>query len=123
MELIWLRLSVIYLMLGVAAGIAIGATQHFELHPIHAHINLLGWAVPAIVGLTYTLFPRAANSWLGLAQFWLHNIGAPLMLASLTFFLTGHPGALSFLEIGELIVALGVVAYLLNVFVYVGRSN
>jgi hypothetical protein len=45
------------------------------------------------------------------------------MLASLTFFLTGHPGALTFLEIGELIVAFGVVAYLLNVFIYVGRNN
>ena len=59
---IWLKLAITYLIVGVALGIAMGATRNFALAPVHAHINLLGWTTLALAGLIYTVYPVAGAS-------------------------------------------------------------
>ena len=48
MAIRFLKFAVVYLMLGMGMGMAMGITHHFEYAPVHAHINLLGWASLAL---------------------------------------------------------------------------
>ncbi len=115
----WLKLAVLYLIVGVGIGIAMGATSNFTLRPVHAHINLLGWTTLALAGLIYTVYPKAAASRLARIHFWLHNIALPAMMGSLGAFLLGHPDAVPILVASELVAAAGVIAFACNVFLNV----
>ncbi len=115
----WLKLSVVYLMAGVALGIAMGVSEDFTLKPVHAHLNLLGFATIALSGLIYSVYPEAAKSRLALAHFWLHNSALPVMMGSLAWFLTGHPEIVPVLGISEIVAAAGVIAFASNVFLNV----
>ena len=39
----FLRVAVVFSLIGVGMGYVMGATQNFAGAPVHAHINLLGW--------------------------------------------------------------------------------
>jgi hypothetical protein len=47
-RIIWLKLAALYLVIGVAMGIIMGDSQDFTLRPVHAHVNLVGWAILAL---------------------------------------------------------------------------
>ncbi len=96
-----------------------GATHQFTMHPVHAHLNLVGWATGAIAGLLYLFFPQAAQSRLGKAHFVLHNVGVPVMMGSLALLLTGNTAVVPVLIAGELATAAGVLAFTANLFVNV----
>lgn len=60
------------LVCGVALGIVMGVAHDFHLAPVHAHLNLVGWASLALMGLTYRGFPELmARRGSALTQFWL----------------------------------------------------
>lgn len=111
-----MQLALLYLLVGVAIGIGMGATENFTLRPVHAHINLLGWTTLALAGLAYGVFPVLAQSRLAAVQFWLHNIGLPVMMVSLTMLLLGNKAAIPFLVASEFTLAAAIVALTLNVF-------
>lgn len=46
------------LVAGVCLGIYMGLSHDFALTPVHAHVNLLGWASLALFGLSYRAYPR-----------------------------------------------------------------
>jgi len=48
-----IKLSVLYLVLGMTMGIAMGMSHDFLLRPVHAHVNLLGFAVLAIAAFVF----------------------------------------------------------------------
>jgi len=112
----WLRLSVLYLIAGVALGIGMGATENFTLRPVHAHLNLLGWATVALAGLVYAVFPAAAASRLARIHFWLHNVSVPVMMSALAALLLGHPQAIPFLVTAEFAAAGGILVFAVNIF-------
>jgi cbb3-type cytochrome oxidase subunit 1 len=111
----WIKLSVVYLVVGVGLGIAMGATQDFTLRPVHAHVNLLGWVSLALAGLIYTVFPSAAQSWLAKAHFWLMNVALPVMMGSLALVLSGTKAALPALVTSEMVAAIAVLAFAANI--------
>jgi hypothetical protein len=113
---IWLKLAVLYLILGIALGIAMGASQNFTLRPVHAHINLLGWTTMALAGLIYSVFPRAGASRLARLHFWLLNLALPVMMGALSMLLLGHVAVAPILAIAEIIGALAIVAFAANLF-------
>jgi hypothetical protein len=115
----WLKLAVLYLIVGVGIGIAMGATENFTLRPVHAHVNLLGWTTLALAGLIYTVYPKAGASRLARIHFWLHNLALPAMMGSLAAFLLGHPGAVPVLVASEIVAAAGVVVFACNIFLNV----
>ena len=115
----WLKLAVVYLIGGVALGIAMGASGNFTLRPVHAHLNLLGWATLALAGLTYTVYPEACRSRLARIHFWLHNAALPVMMGALTLLLLGHGEVVPVLAGSEIAAAAGVLAFAANVFVNV----
>jgi len=88
---VWcLRLSVIYLVVGMSMGMYMGMNQDFTLSPVHAHVNLLGFVVLALAGLVFVVFPELAATRLATAFFWLYNLGSPPALLALAFVLNGH---------------------------------
>ncbi len=114
--ILWIKLAVVYLIVGITLGIGMGATENFALMPVHAHINLLGWATMALAGLIYSVFPAAGNSRLGKLHFWLANLSLPVMAIALAFVLTGHTQAVPILAASEIVAALGVLAFAANIF-------
>jgi hypothetical protein len=112
----WLKLSVVYLVAGVALGIAMGASENFLMRPVHAHINLLGWTTFALAGLIYSVYPEAGESRLARLHFWLLNGALPLMMGSLALLLTGHSEVVPLLAASEFVAAGGVIAFAVNVF-------
>jgi hypothetical protein len=61
-DLSFLLLASVMLVAGVFLGVVMGATHDFQLAPVHAHVNLVGWASLALFGLTYRAYPRMARS-------------------------------------------------------------
>lgn len=119
---IWLKLAILYLVLGVVMGIAMGASRDFTLMPVHAHVNLLGWATMALAGLVYTVFPAAGGSRLAKVHFWLANISMPVMVVALSMVLLGNHAVEPVLALSEILAAAGVAAFALNLFLNLGRT-
>jgi hypothetical protein len=76
-----MSVSVLILLVGMLAGIAMGIQQDFALAPAHAHLNLVGGVMLFLFGLYYRLVPAAGNSVLAKLQGWLHIVGAILFPA------------------------------------------
>ena len=119
--IIWLKLAVLYLILGISLGIAMGASQNFTLRPVHAHINLLGWTTMALAGLIYSVFPKAGESRLARLHFWLLNLALPVMMGALTLLLLGHMSIAPVLAIAEIVGALAILAFAANLFLNLKR--
>jgi hypothetical protein len=120
--IIWIKLSVVYLLLGIAMGIGMGASEDFRLHAVHAHINLLGWATMALAGLIYTVFPAAGESKLAKVHFWALNIALPVMMATLTMLLLGNPKVIPVLASAEMLAAAGVLSFAINIFMNLKKA-
>jgi len=120
---IWIKLAVLYLLIGICLGIGMGATENFALRSVHAHLNLFGWATLALAGLIYTLFPQAGRSRLARLHFWLQNLALPVMLVSLTLLVLGHPGVIPVLGTAEIVAGLGIVAFAANIFLNLKRDG
>ncbi|GAB3462995.1 hypothetical protein GCM10027321_25200 [Massilia terrae] len=119
---IWLKLAITYLIIGVGLGIAMGASRNFALAPVHAHINLLGWTTMALAGLVYTVFPVAGASRLAKIHFWLINLSVPVMLGSLAVLLLGNPAIEPVLALSEIVAAIGIAAFAANIYLNVGKT-
>ena len=59
-DVYFLLLATVLLICGASLGIVMGAREDFQLVPVHAHLNLAGWASLALFGLTYRAYPELA---------------------------------------------------------------
>ena len=83
-------------------------------------ILLLGWTTMTLAGLIYSIFPKVAKSILCRIQFVLFNIGLPIMMIGLTFYLLGHISVLV-VSIGMNITALAILIFAINIFTSLKR--
>ena len=113
---IWIKIAAVYFVIGVVWGIYMGASGDHSLFPVHAHINLLGWASLALIGLIYRQFPEIANTTLARIQFWLHNLGLPVLLVLLAGLLRGNAALDPLVGIASVVVGLAVVLFAVNIF-------
>ena len=111
----WIKMAAIYLVVGVSLGIHMGKSHEFLLAPVHAHINLLGWATMALMGILHHLFPAQLANKLAQAQFWLHQVGTPILLVSLAMMLTGNAAMEPVVGIASIAVGASVLVFLVNV--------
>lgn len=118
----WLRPAVVYLMLGIALGIGMGISGNHALYGVHAHLNLLGWASLALIGLIYGRWPELGRNRLAKIHFWQHNIGLPVMMVGLTAKFSGVAPLEPALYIGALIVAVSVLLFAVNILWGMGRT-
>jgi cbb3-type cytochrome oxidase subunit 1 len=113
----FIKAAVIYFVIGTTLGLVMGISQQFQYTSVHAHINLVGWASLAIIGLIYKVFPEAGEAKLARIQFWLHNIGLPLLVISMVIFTTDHHEiGIPFASIGGLMIISSVILMIVNVF-------
>jgi hypothetical protein len=120
--IIWIKIAVVYLLLGVTLGIFMGTSQNFTLRPVHAHVNLLGWTTLALAGLIYSVFPQAGESKLAKAHFWLMNLSLPVMMGALALLVSGKTAVVPVLAASEMAAAAAIVAFALNVFLNLGTG-
>ena len=80
-----------WLVIGMVLGIVMGASENFLFTPVHAHINLVGFACHSLFGMAYRQWPRMKASSLAAYQFWIFVIATPITLIGLVFTLTGGP--------------------------------
>jgi len=120
----YLKIAVIYFLIAILLGIGMGITQKFQFTSVHAHLNLLGWVSLALFGLIYLHFPKAGETTLAKVHFWLHNLGLPLMQGTLfVMMLTENHGLVAGAIIGSLLIGIGVILFVINVFQHVKTEN
>jgi hypothetical protein len=68
----FLRIAVLYLVVGVSLGLFMAASHDHSMFPVHAHLNLLGWVSMTLFGLFYRCFPQAAQTTLAKVHFWIY---------------------------------------------------
>lgn len=113
----FLKIAVVYFFIAVCLGLVMGIIHNFTFTSVHAHLNLLGWVSMAIFGIIYSLYPSAAETELAKTHFWLHNVGVPLMQVALFFqILTGNQALTIGIIIGSVMVVVGTLLFLMNVF-------
>lgn len=83
----------VYLVAGIVLGSYMGGSGDHSLAPVHAHINLLGFALMTAFGLGYRLVPGLADGVLPKAHFWLHQAGALGLLLGLFLMMSGRVAA------------------------------
>ena len=109
-DLYFLLLATLSLLIGVGLGIFMGASQDFQLSPVHAHINLVGWASLALFGLAYRAYPELGASRLAPFHLLLAAGGAILLPAGIYMAVLHNAGGLaiggSFLWLGAVILFL-----------------
>lgn len=74
-------MSIVYLAVATVIGIMMFAdSSYLALKFVHSHLMLLGWVSMMIFGVGYHILPRFVGKFLksrsmGIAQFWLANLG------------------------------------------------
>lgn len=115
-DILYVAIGSLYLVVGMALGIAMGAKQDFQLAPVHAHINLVGFVAHCVFGVVHRAWPALRAGALASIQFLLFVIGTPIFLAGVAIAtLTGH---IVLVVIGAFLVLLGALAF----FVMVARA-
>ncbi len=115
--IVWIKIAVLYLIVGISIGMFMGATHNFVLRPVHAHINLIGFVTLTLSGLIYTVFPRAGESKLAKIHFWMMNGSLPFMMLALAGMLLGFQQVLLVMIVAEFVLAGSVLAFAVNLFV------
>lgn len=112
-DLQFLLAAVLLLICGVSLGIVMGAKQDFQLAPVHAHINLVGWASLALFGLVYRAYPELAERKLARVHFWIAVPAAILFPIGIGLsLLREQPGLAIF---ASLLWLLGVLVFLVQI--------
>ena len=112
----FLRLGVLALICGVGLGMWMGANEDFTLKPVHAHINLIGFASMMLYGLFYRAFPDAARGWAPVTHFFLNVIGFVTMMTGLTALLLNNQALLPALLAGEIMTFASILLFAVILF-------
>lgn len=116
-----LKIASVYLVAGLAGGLVVAMTKQYGFATVHSHLSLVGWVTLALTGLVYLVLPQCAGTTWARVHFWLHNLGLPLMVGSLTAYVAGREAAEPLVALGSVLVFLGLLAFAVNVFRHGGR--
>lgn len=113
----YFKISGVYFVIAIILGIVMGIIGNFDLTPVHAHLNLLGWVSMALFGAIYHFYPQAGETKLAKTHFWLHNIGVPFMQGGLAYMvLTDSESLMVVVIVSSLAIVLGGILFMVNVF-------
>jgi hypothetical protein len=115
----FIRIAVVYLLIGAFVGLGMGMSQQFTLAPVHAHLLLLGWASMALAGLIYHWYPNAGATRLARIHFWVHNLALPVFMVSLGLLLMGTQAAMPFVGGAATVMLVGLALFATNVIINV----
>lgn len=114
----FILMAIVYALGGMLLGLWMGANENYSQVPVHAHINLVGWASMALFGLTYRAYPEMAKSRLARLQFWFMALGTPVMLAGIPI---AHSGGSPLLAIIGSVAVIAAFAKFLVIFAREGK--
>ncbi|CAN7157374.1 hypothetical protein LJR219_000147 [Phenylobacterium sp. LjRoot219] len=103
--------AVLYALVGMVLGVVMGASNDHSLAPVHAHINLLGWASLALMGAFYGLAGELAPPRLAWLNFAVSNLGNLITLPLLAMLLKGDPSVIPVMSAGEVLLVLGMLIF------------
>jgi cbb3-type cytochrome oxidase subunit 1 len=113
-----IKISVIYLMISTLLAMYISITENMTLSTVHSHISCLGWAMLALSGLVYHLFPELEKRVLSKIFFWLFNIGLPVMMIGVSFYLYDQSVLIKVvISIGAIPTSIGIILFAINVLI------
>ncbi len=112
----FLRLGALSALVGMSLGVWMGANQEFVLRPVHAHVNLLGFASMMLFGLFYRAFPAAGRGWLPMAHFGLSVVGFLILMPSLTLMLLARPLFMPGMIASEIMLVASMALFVVIVF-------
>ena len=118
-----LKIAAVYMVAGLMLGLAMGISDNFSLSSLHAHILLLGWETMAITGIAYMLAPACSQSRLANLHFWGHNLGLPVMMASLALSIYGVKAAEKAIASGATMVLISLLLFAINLHRNGGRDR
>ncbi|HZC38571.1 MAG TPA: hypothetical protein VE221_07840 [Sphingomicrobium sp.] len=119
-DLYFLLLATVLLVCGASLGIVMGARQDFQLVPVHAHLNLAGWASLALFGLTYRAYPVLGATKLARYHFMVSATASVLLPIGIGFaVLQGSPGLAIF---AALLWLTGVLIFLAQIVRLLGMA-
>ena len=112
----FLRLGALSALVGMALGVWMGANETFTLRPVHAHVNLLGFASMMLFGLFYRAFPAAGRGWMPMAHFVLSVVGFLILMPSLTLMLLARPLFMPGMIASEIMLVASIALFVVIVF-------
>ena len=112
----FLRLAVLWFVIGILFGIHMGASGDYTLKALHAHINLLGWASMGIFALVYRVWPVLADTVLAKLHFFIYVVGHLVQMVLLMIVLKGNQAVEPALGIASIVVGIGVLCFAINVW-------
>jgi cbb3-type cytochrome oxidase subunit 1 len=118
----FIRLAVLYLIAGVLLGIVMAASQNHTMHPVHAHLNLLGWVTMGLFASFYRLWPDAAESRLAKVHFWVYVPAHFVQMAALFALYRGVAAVEPLLGATSALVGLAIVLFAYIVWKYTGAA-
>lgn len=120
-DVYFLLLATVMLVCGAVLGIVMGSQENFQLVPVHAHLNLAGWASLALFGLTYRSYPQLASNRLAGLHFIISATASVLLPIGIGLaVLRGSPG-LAILS--SILWLFGVLIFLAQLVRLVGGAN
>ena len=91
-DTVFIAVGLIVLIFGMAFGGWMGSTESFQYADIHAHMNLLGFVLPALYGLMHRVYPGLVRSRLAWPQCIAHFVGVAIFVPGLLVVgMTGNP--------------------------------
>ena len=112
----FVRLSVVYALIGMALGIAMAISGDHSQMPTHAHINLLGYVSMMLYGLFYKSYPKAAEGRLPMVHFWVTNAGLIGISIGIGLVYGGVPEAKPIAAVSSLVAIAGMAIFAAVVF-------
>lgn len=118
-----LRVSSIYLAIGLGLGMFMAISRDHTLSTVHSHLSFLGWGTLAFAGIVYLLLPACGANRLATLHFWLQNVGLPIMIVGLAgLYQTGNASFEPIIGVGSTLVTVGLVLFVVNVLLHAGAA-
>jgi hypothetical protein len=117
----FMRFGILFALIGVSLGIYMGITHEFQFSPVHAHINLVGWASMFLAGLFYKSHPEADT---GLARIHLYIAvpGLILLAAGIYGSIAATAWAAPVVGLGSILTFVAMLLFAFIVFKTTGRA-
>lgn len=112
----FMRLSVLFAMIGIGMGIYMGLSEDHALRPVHVHVNLLGWVSCALYALVYRAVPRMADDALAGWHLVFAASGMVAMVCTFPLHLYGYEGVAPIVPAAFLASAAGMALFAVLVF-------
>jgi hypothetical protein len=93
-----------------------GVSQDHTMFPVHAHLNLLGWASLALTGFIYDRFPAATRTRLYPVHFWVYNLTLPTAMLALALLFKGNEAFGPVAGIASIVLFASIVTFAVNVW-------